>query len=159
MANLWYLINVYCCTLCLDIKLGWQNKASYWEIIQNAMIIIWFLRFPNNDEYWKAKNKTIIVDTALSQIYPHWNNRLKVLWAITYTTAMQTYLFHFVLYRILSHSISICLCDPVTRNSPWWFIFFIRVWYSSHFSVMWPNIHFSARTPFVKKKKLKTEPL
>ncbi len=31
-------------------------------------------------------------------------------------------------FVVLSHSISTCLCNPVTRNSPWWVnIFFIRV--------------------------------
>ncbi len=30
--------------------------------------------------------------------------RLKVLWAVTYTTAMQPYLFHFVLYKSIAAS-------------------------------------------------------
>ncbi len=28
-------------------------------------------------------------------------------------------------FVILSHSISTCLCNPMTRNSPWWFNFFL----------------------------------
>ncbi len=36
---------------------------------------------------------------------------------------------HHTCFVILSHSISTCLCNPVTRNSSWWFnIFFIRVY-------------------------------
>ena len=41
-----------------------------------------------------------------------WLNRLKVLWAVTYTTAMQPYLFHFVLYTELG-------CNSLIRIGDW----------------------------------------
>ncbi len=48
------------------------------------------------------------------------NNRLKVLWAITYTTARQHDLFHFVLYKSIMSPIPLFIASHYIRPYTWY---------------------------------------
>ncbi len=95
-------------------KKDWVQESQMWADHLKKLIKIKLFHNENISQrktnFWSLFLQEFLVSHSIK--YSHRRagmhmrrlHRLKVLWAVTYTTAMQPYLFHFVLYKSIAKS-------------------------------------------------------